>query len=105
MYNKIVNPNTGRRVSIYGKLGKKILNNYIKNLKFGGAQAQYDPNGPPPPMRRARGQYAIDRDARIRAQQALQAQQAENGLESDNDSDTELESDNDSDTELESDSE
>ena len=26
MYSKIVNPETGRKVSIYGKLGKKIIN-------------------------------------------------------------------------------
>ena len=29
MYSKIVNPMTGRKVSIYGKLGKKVLANYI----------------------------------------------------------------------------
>ena len=37
MYNKIINPKTGRKVSIYGKIGKKILNNYIKFI--GGAAA------------------------------------------------------------------
>ena len=26
----IVNPETGRRVSIYGKIGKKVLNSYIQ---------------------------------------------------------------------------
>jgi hypothetical protein len=30
MYKYITNPNTGRKVSIYGKLGKQILNNYLK---------------------------------------------------------------------------
>ena len=34
MYNTITNPITGRKVSIYGKLGKSILNNYIQ---IGGA--------------------------------------------------------------------
>ena len=34
MYNTITNPMTGRKVSIYGKLGKSILNNYIQT---GGA--------------------------------------------------------------------
>ena len=33
-YNYITNPKTGRKVSIYGKLGKKILKNYI--TQFGG---------------------------------------------------------------------
>jgi len=28
-YNKIVNPRTGRKVSIFGKLGKKILKKYL----------------------------------------------------------------------------
>ena len=37
MYKKIINPKTGRKVSIYGKIGKKILNNYIKLI--GGAAA------------------------------------------------------------------
>ena len=35
MYKNIINPKTGRKVSIYGKIGKKILNNYIKFI--GGA--------------------------------------------------------------------
>jgi len=37
MYKNIINPKTGRKVSIYGKIGKKILNNYIKLI--GGAAA------------------------------------------------------------------
>ena len=37
MYENIINPKTGRKVSIYGKIGKKILNNYIKLI--GGAAA------------------------------------------------------------------
>lgn len=37
-YNKIVNPITGRKVSIFGKLGKKILKNY---LMFGGDGESY----------------------------------------------------------------
>lgn len=32
MYSKIVNPRTGRTVSIYNKLGKRILNNYLNQL-------------------------------------------------------------------------
>ena len=32
MFNRIVNPETGRKVSIYGKIGKKVIKNYIKYL-------------------------------------------------------------------------
>lgn len=35
MYDKIVNPSTGRKVSIYGKLGRNIIRNYM--VQFGGA--------------------------------------------------------------------
>ena len=31
-YSKIVNPDTGRKVSIFGKLGQKILSNYLNQL-------------------------------------------------------------------------
>lgn len=31
-FKKIINPKTGRKVSIYSKLGKKILTNYINQL-------------------------------------------------------------------------
>ena len=30
LYNKIINPKTGRKVSIYGMLGKRILQHYLK---------------------------------------------------------------------------
>ena len=40
MYNKIINPVTGRQVSIFGKLGKKILKNYINMI--GGAPAMIE---------------------------------------------------------------
>ena len=36
MYHFIVNPNTGRKVSIHNKLGKKILENYV-NYMTGGS--------------------------------------------------------------------
>ena len=32
MYQYIVNPLTGRKVSIFGKLGKKIIKNYLVQL-------------------------------------------------------------------------
>lgn len=52
IYNKIINPKTGRKVSIYGLLGKKILRNYLK----GGSNLQRNSelkwsksrSGPPP---------------------------------------------------------
>ena len=41
MFDKIVNPETGRKVSIYGKIGKKVLKTYLINLN-GGAEAKQD---------------------------------------------------------------
>ena len=38
MYNKIVNPITGRKVNVNGKLGKKILLNYINLLRGGNGK-------------------------------------------------------------------
>ena len=37
MWQKIINPKTGRKVSITSKLGKNILNNYINQLQNGGS--------------------------------------------------------------------
>lgn len=37
MYSKIVNPKTGRMVSVNGKLGKEILRNYLNVLEGGAA--------------------------------------------------------------------
>lgn len=39
MYSKIINPITGRKVSIYTNLGKNIIKNYINvsNYKIGGS--------------------------------------------------------------------
>jgi hypothetical protein len=37
MWHKIVNPETGRKVSVTGTIGKRILRNYINQLN-GGAQ-------------------------------------------------------------------
>ena len=36
MFQKIFNPKTNRMVSIYGKTGMKILNNYLNVQQFGG---------------------------------------------------------------------
>ena len=35
-FNYIVNPESGKRVSIYGKTGKKVLQNYVKYLEKNG---------------------------------------------------------------------
>lgn len=37
MYNYITNPYTGEKVSIYNKLGKDIITNYLVYNKYGGA--------------------------------------------------------------------
>ena len=37
MYQKIQNPETNRMVSIYGRIGKKILQNYLQYVTYGGA--------------------------------------------------------------------
>jgi hypothetical protein len=39
MYGKIVNPVTGRRVSIYGKIGKNVLKNYLQILNGGATDS------------------------------------------------------------------
>ena len=44
MYNSIINPKTSRKVSIYGKMGRKILMNYINQI--GGATSSLQ--SPPP---------------------------------------------------------
>jgi hypothetical protein len=40
MWNKILNPKTGRMVNINGKVGKQILKKYLKMLT-GGSLAEY----------------------------------------------------------------
>ena len=40
MYNTIINPKTGRKVLVNGKLGKSIIRNYIKFLHGGGNFSQ-----------------------------------------------------------------
>ena len=35
MYSKITNPRTGRKVNINGRVGRKILNQYINALQGG----------------------------------------------------------------------
>ena len=41
MWNKIVNPKTGRKVNVNSNIGKKILKNYIKQL--GGGKLKNNP--------------------------------------------------------------
>ena len=44
MYDKILNPLTNRHVSIYGKVGKQILKNYL--IQLGGSQCRGRRKGP-----------------------------------------------------------
>tara|TARA_B100000795_G_C22692118_1_gene396041 strand:- start:305 stop:682 length:378 start_codon:yes stop_codon:yes gene_type:complete len=37
MWKKIINPKTGRKVSIYGKIGKKVLRNYLLQANGGAS--------------------------------------------------------------------
>ena len=39
MWNKIVNPETGRKVNINGIIGKRIIKNYFNNL-YGGSRKE-----------------------------------------------------------------
>ena len=34
-YQYIVNPETGRRVNLFGKIGKRVIRNYISNMNGG----------------------------------------------------------------------
>ena len=43
IYLKIVNPNTGRKVNIKSHLGRKIIANYIKQLKGGNKWVKTQP--------------------------------------------------------------
>ena len=40
-YSSIVNPETGRRVNIYGELGKNILANYLEAYQTGGKPCKF----------------------------------------------------------------
>ena len=39
MWDKIINPKTGRKVSIYSNIGKRVINNYI--IQLGGSDVDY----------------------------------------------------------------
>ena len=41
MYNNIINPETGKTVSIYGKIGKRVIQRYIGFLNGGGDKDTY----------------------------------------------------------------
>ena len=68
MYSKIVNPATGRKVSISGKLGKQILQNYLNSLQYGGAprkKSRLDDVVPSSPLEKSL--YQIQREQEERA--------------------------------------
>ncbi len=59
MYQKIINPYSGRKVSIFSKTGKNILKNYLRNVLGGtvpldatchysmmGTECRQNPNDP-----------------------------------------------------------
>ena len=49
MYKYVINPNTKRKVSINGKIGKFILINYINRLIGGSEKKPSSPRQPSPP--------------------------------------------------------
>ena len=42
MWDRIVNPESGRKVSVYGKIGQKVLKNYVKQI--GGTKLRGGPD-------------------------------------------------------------
>ena len=42
-YDRIVNPETGRQVSLYGPTGQRVINNYLSFYQSGGAKAAKAP--------------------------------------------------------------
>ena len=44
MYSTIVNPETGRKVFIFSKIGKRVLNNYVNQIG-GGCEVTPDCRG------------------------------------------------------------
>ena len=42
-FDKIINPKTGRKVSIYGNIGRSVIRNYIKQSMFGGSHDNHLP--------------------------------------------------------------
>ena len=57
MYKTIVNPVTNRRVSIYGKIGQKVLNNYINSLTGGSDRTFYRFAEPIIPLEKRKGSF------------------------------------------------
>ena len=45
IWNKILNPKTGRMVNVHGKVGKQILNRYLRVLKGGATKQNGDEEG------------------------------------------------------------
>ena len=56
MYDRIVNPKTGRNVSIYNKLGQNILKKYIA---FGGASKKDSLNNSIPKLCDSNGNISL----------------------------------------------
>ena len=57
-YNYIINPRTGKKVSIHGNLGRKIIKNYLKQvggLDYGPDSPGYSPSSPKSPIYKGPG--------------------------------------------------
>ena len=69
MYSAITNPNTGRRVSTTGVLGKSIIKNYLLVLRGGSAQRRF---GEAPPGLRYRDTLRRQEEAAAVADERLE---------------------------------
>ena len=56
MYTHIVNPNTGRKVKIDGNIGKKVLANYINNIKCSATDTAFMAYGRFQPPHKSHGE-------------------------------------------------
>jgi len=62
MYSKIVNPKTGRKVSTKGKLGQRILRDYVDSLSNILSGGSSPPQPPVMPMLKKRSDFASNKD-------------------------------------------
>ena len=70
VYNKIVNPETGRLVNIRGRLGKRVLRNYLTILNGGGSVCTKYHNNPVKcqSSRDERGEYCVYTAGRVKGE-------------------------------------
>ena len=70
MYNKIVNPQTGRKVSIYNKLGQNILRKYIA---FGGTTTKVSQNSSIPQLCDSNRNLSLDERIKSQYDEAIES--------------------------------